>query len=217
MIKNLSLKSSLITEYISELRNVEIQRDRQRFRKNLERLGSIFAYEISQGLNFSKKDIKTPLGIAPCSCLEEQPVLATILRAGIPFYHGMLNFFDQADSAFISSHRVYSEDHLKFKIKLESLSCPKLEDRVLILSDPMLATGSSLIDSLEEVFKIGKPKQTHIAAVIASEQGIANLKARFPDFTIWVGAVDPELNSSSYIVPGLGDVGDLAFGSKIQN
>ncbi len=217
MIKNLGTSASLVSEYISELRNIEIQNDRLRFRRNLERLGSIFAYEISKELSYRKKKITTPLAVAECQCLIEQPVLATILRAGIPFYQGMLNFFDQADSAFISSHRVYSEDHLKFQIKLESLSCPKLADRVFIIVDPMLATGSSLIDSLEEVFKIGKPKEVHIAAIIASEQGIKNLIAKYPDFTIWVGAIDPELNASSYIVPGLGDVGDLAFGAKLQN
>ena len=216
MVFDLSQGSSLINSYLAELRDKEIQKDRQKFRKNLERLGSIFAYEISKTLPFQIAKTNTPLGVANSHILTEQPVIATILRAGIPFYNGMLDFFDKADSAFISSHRVYSQDHSHFEIKLESLSCPSLKDRIFIVTDPMLATGSSLVNCLEEIYKIGKPKETYIASVIASQEGINCINKSFPDIKIWVGAIDQELNKFSYIVPGIGDVGDLSFGEKLQ-
>lgn len=216
MVYNLGEHNSLITQYISEIRNVEIQGDRLRFRRNLERIGEIIAYEISKTLPYVKQRVMTPLGVAEVPVLKEQPVIGTILRAGIPMHYGILNYFDRADNAFISAYRKHT-DAGSFVIELEYLACADLRDKVLIVADPMLATGASMVKTLQQVFEIGKPSHTHIACVIASRAGIEKVRENLTDITIWTAAIDDELNPQSYIVPGLGDAGDLAFGEKIQH
>jgi uracil phosphoribosyltransferase len=215
MLTNFSEQKSIINQYIGELRDVNIQGDRMRFRKNMERIGQLIAYEISKELTYETKDIETPLGVAPTSVLNSQPVLATILRAGLPLHEGLLNTFDQADNAFISAYRKHHKDGT-FEINLQYISCPKLENRPLIISDPMLATGASMIKSIQELAKYGKPSQIHIVTVIASAYGINQVRRFFPKARIWAGAIDEELTAKSYIVPGLGDAGDLSYGSKLQ-
>lgn len=216
MVYNLGEHNSLITQYISEIRNVEIQGDRMRFRRNLERIGEIIAYEISKTLPYVKQRVMTPLGVAEVPVLKEQPVIGTILRAGIPMHYGILNYFDRADNAFISAYRKHT-DAGSFVIELEYLACADLRDKVLIVADPMLATGASMVKTLQQVFEIGKPSHTHIACIIASRAGIEKVRENLTDITIWTAAIDDELNPQSYIVPGLGDAGDLAFGEKIQH
>lgn len=216
MIVNLSEQHSLISNWIYELRNVEIQKDRFRFRRNLERIGEVAAYEISKKLPFIEKEVETPLGTSDSKILKEQPVLATILRAGIPLHQGLLNFFDKADNAFISAYRKHHKDG-SFEISLEYISCPDLEDRILIISDPMLATGSSLVKTIHYLKEEGPPREIHIVAAIACTVGIEYVKREAPAVTIWCGDIDDELTAKGYIVPGLGDAGDLAFGTKTQN
>jgi len=216
MIINLSEQHSLISNWIYELRNVEIQKDRMRFRRNLERIGEIAAYEISKKLPFIEQEVETPLGISDSKILKEQPVLATILRAGIPLHQGLLNFFDKADNAFISAYRKHNKDG-SFEISLDYISCPDLEDRILIISDPMLATGSSLAKTVHFLKEEGPPKEIHIVVAIACTVGIEYVKREAPNVTIWCGDIDDELTAKGYIVPGLGDAGDLAFGPKTQN
>lgn len=216
MIHNLGLNNSIINQYISEIRDVEVQKDSLRFRNNMIRLGEIFAYEISKMLDYSDEDVVTSLGVAKVPTLLQQPILATILRAGLPLHQGLLNFFDHADNAFISAYRRHYNDGT-FEIKIDYLSSPMLENRILILADPMLATGQSMALTYKEIVAAnGKPKHTHIVSAIASAEGIEYLKRQMPsgEFTFWTAAVDEELTAQSYIVPGLGDAGDLAFGSK---
>lgn len=215
MIVNLSQQHSLISNWVGELRDVSIQTDRMRFRRNLERIGEVAAYEISKVLPFTEQEIQTPLGTAVHKVLKEQPVLATILRAGLPLHQGLLNFFDKADNAFISAYRKHHKDG-SFEISLEYVSCPDLENRVLIISDPMLATGSSLVKTIHFLKEEGRPKEIHIVAAIACTVGIEYVKREEPAVTIWCGDIDDELTAKGYIVPGLGDAGDLAFGSKVQ-
>ncbi|GDX52201.1 uracil phosphoribosyltransferase [Bacteroidota bacterium] len=216
MVVDLSKTNSLINQFVSEIRDIEIQNDRLRFRRNIERVGEIAAYEISKTLEFQKRSIQTPLGKIDIPVLKEQPVLGTILRAGLPLHNGLLNYFDQADNAFISAYRHHHEDGT-FEIKLEYMASSSIENKILIIADPMLATGNSMALTLQEVFKLGKPKHTHIVSVIASEAGIEKVRNLIDNFTLWTGAIDKELNSLSYIVPGLGDAGDLAFGEKMQH
>lgn len=214
MVHILSEHNSIINQFIAEIRDVEIQKDRMRFRRNLERIGEIAAYELSKKLEWTKKEVTTPLGIALCPVLKEQPVLATILRAGVPLHNGMLNYFDEADNAFISAYRKHHKDG-SFDIHLEYVSSPSLENRVLILSDPMLATGQSMVKTIKSLYEKGRPKHVHIVAAIASVLGVEYVKSHLPqDVTLWIGAVDEELTAQAYIVPGLGDAGDLAFGIK---
>ena len=215
MIINLSDQHSLLSNWIAELRDVEIQKDRMRFRRNLERIGEVAAYEISKQLPFEEREIQTPLGIAGSKMLTEQPVLATILRAGLPLHQGLLNFFDRADNAFISAYRKHEKDG-SFKISLEYISCPEIEDRILIISDPMLATGSSLVKTIQFLKDEGRPKEIHVVVAIACTVGIEYIKREDPFVTIWCGDIDDELTAKGYIVPGLGDAGDLAFGMKVQ-
>jgi uracil phosphoribosyltransferase len=215
MVINLSEKYSLLSDWIAELRDVEIQNDRMRFRKNLERIGEVAAIEISSQLEFVEKEIQTPLGTIVSKVLKEQPVLATILRAGLPLHQGLLNYFDKADNAFISAYRKHNRDG-SFEISLDYVSCPELEGRVVIISDPMLATGSSLVKTIQFLRDEGKPKEIHIVAVIACTVGIEYVKRSEPQCKIWCGAIDDELTAKGYIVPGLGDAGDLAFGTKVQ-
>jgi len=215
MVHNLSNEVSILNQYISEIRNVETQKDRLRFRTNLERIGSIMAYEISKLLDFTTKDVETPLGIAHCKTLHSNVVLASIMRAGIPMHNGLLQVFDQAENAFISAYRKHDKSG-GFSIKLEYVSKPDLRDKILILCDPMLATGSSMGLTYKALIEDGKPKHTHILAAIASSEGVKYMQRNFSkkDMTIWAAAVDDELTAQAYIVPGLGDAGDLAFGTK---
>lgn len=215
MIINLSQQHSLVSNWVGELRDVTVQTDRMRFRRNLERIGEVAAYEISKVLPSVDKDIQTPLGTAVHKVLKEQPVLATILRAGLPLHQGLLNYFDQADNAFISAYRKHNKDG-SFEISLDYVSCPELENRVVIISDPMLATGSSLVKTIHFLKAEGKPSSIHIVAAIACTVGIEYVTREEPAVTIWCGDIDDELTAKGYIVPGLGDAGDLAFGTKIQ-
>jgi uracil phosphoribosyltransferase len=216
MVHNLSLKSSLLNQFIAEIRDVNIQKDSLRFRKNMERIGEIFAYEISKTLDYETTSTQTPLGIAESKRLILQPVIATILRAGLPLHNGLLNYFDQAQNAFISAFRKHNK-HDSFEISIEYVASPNLNDKVLIFCDPMIATGSSMFLTYKELIKKGQPKHTHCVCAIASEDGLNYLKNNMPNsnYTIWCGAIDAELNSQSYILPGLGDAGDLAFGNKL--
>jgi uracil phosphoribosyltransferase len=216
MVINLSEKHSLLGNWISELRDMDIQMDRMRFRRNLERIGEIMAYEISKTLPFEEKDITTPLGISVCKMLKEQPVLATILRAGLPLHQGMLNYFDKADNAFISAYRKHNRDG-SFDINLEYISCPPLEDRILIISDPMLATGSSLVKTIHFLKNEGIAKEVHVVAAIACSVGIEYVRREVPHVKLWCGDIDEELTAKGYIVPGLGDAGDLSYGEKLQS
>jgi uracil phosphoribosyltransferase len=215
MVRNLSNTYSIVSDWISELRDVQQQADRMRFRRNLERIGELAALEISTKLAFEEKEIQTPLGIASCKTLIDQPILATILRAGLPLHNGLLNIFDKADNAFIAAYRKHRHDG-SFDISLEYISCPDLDDRVLIISDPMIATGSSLVKTIQFLREEGKPKEIHIVAAIACTVGIEFVKRAEPQVTIWCGDIDEELTAKGYIVPGLGDAGDLAYGPKVQ-
>jgi uracil phosphoribosyltransferase len=216
MVTNLSTKHSLLTNWISELRNTDIQTDRMRFRRNLERIGEVMAYEISKILPWQEKEIQTPLGIHTSKVLKEQPVLATILRAGLPLHQGLLNYFDKADNAFISAYRKHRRDG-SFDINLEYLSAASLENRVLIICDPMLATGASLTAALQALKDSGTPLQIHIVSAIAASVGIEYVIREFGEkLYIWCGDIDDELTAKGFIVPGLGDAGDLAFGPKTQ-
>lgn len=217
MIINLSQQHSLVSNWISELRDVNIQTDRLRFRRNLERIGEIAAYEISKELEWKETEIQTPLGIHTSKVLAAQPVLATILRAGLPMHNGMLNYLDKADNAFISAYRKHHRDGT-FEISLEYMSCPSLEGRVVIVSDPMLATGASLVKTIAVLQADSKPSTIHIVCAIASTVGIEFIERECgTNIKIWCGDIDDELTAKGYIVPGLGDAGDLAFGSKAQS
>lgn len=215
MVINLSTKCSLVCDWISEIRDVQIQSDRMRFRRNLERIGEIAAYEISRHMAYEEKEIQTPLGISQCKVLKEQPVLATILRAGLPLHQGLLNYFDKADNAFISAYRKHQLDG-SFEISLDYISCPELENRVVIISDPMLATGSSLVKTIQYLRDEGHPREIHVVVAIACTVGIEYVQRSEPQVKIWCGAIDEELTAKGYIVPGLGDAGDLAYGTKVQ-
>lgn len=215
MVINLSAQHSLMGIWMRELRDVSIQRDRMRFRRNLERIGEVAAYEISKRLSYQEEDVTTPLGIARCAVLAQQPVLGTILRAGLPLHQGLLNYFDSADHAFISAYRRHQPDG-SFDIQLEYVSCPPLEGRILILADPMLATGASLVKTLQSLQEEGVPAEIHLVSAIACTTGIERVQHYFPAATIWAGDVDDEITQKGYIVPGLGDAGDLAYGLKSQ-
>lgn len=216
MVKDFGGQQSLFNQFIAELRDASVQQDSMRFRRNLERVGEIFAYEISKMLPFEKQDVTTPLGVAQVPSLIEQPVLATILRAGLPLHQGLQNFFDKADNAFIAAYRK-AIDGDSFDINMEYITSPSLQDRTVILSDPMLATGSSLVLAYEFLKSRGIAKHTHIVSVVASQEGVDCVceKLKGEPVTLWVGAIDPSLNEKAYIIPGLGDAGDLAFGTKL--
>lgn len=209
----LNQSSSIANHFLAELRDVQVQKDSMRFRKNLERLGEIFAYEISKKLRYQSADVETPLGTASVSLMEEQPVLATILRAGLPLHQGLLNYFDKANSAFIAAYRK-SHKSGDFYIQMEYVSAPDLNDKVVIMSDPMLATGMSMVLCCKELLSTYNIKELHIVSVIASSEGVAHVKANLPKARLWLGAIDEEMTTKAYIVPGLGDAGDLAFGEK---
>lgn len=217
MVIDLSKNNSLLNHWVAELRDVHVQNDRMLFRRNIERIGEVAAYELSKSLVYKTVDVTTPLGTASTPLLEKQPVLATILRAGLPLHQGMLNYFDKADNAFISAYRKHHPDG-SFEISLEYLSCPDLNGRVLILCDPMLATGASLVETIQAIQKTYTPSQIHIVVTIASQKGIEHVEKELgAAIPIWCAAIDPTLNDKSYIVPGLGDAGDLAFGTKMQS
>ena len=215
MVINLSREHSLVNTWIAELRDAEVQIDRMRFRRNLERIGEVAAYEISKRMKYTNQEIQTPMGTAVCEMLEEQPVLTTILRAGLALHNGLLNYFDKADNAFVSAYRKHFKDGT-FEIALEYLSCPEIDDRILIISDPMLATGASLVKTIQYLKEEGKPKAIHIVTAIACTIGIEYVIREVPEAIVWCGAIDDELTAKGYIVPGLGDAGDLAYGAKIQ-
>lgn len=215
-VVNFSQQNSLLNTFVREIRDIHIQNDRLRFRKNIERIGEIMAYEISKDLGYINYNVATPLGEIDVNVLNDDIVIATILRAGLIYHQGFLNFFDGADSAFVSAYRKYKENQLSFNIHIEYIASPRLEDRILILTDPMLATGGSMELSYHALLTKGKPKHIHIATIIASQQAIDYCKEKFPseNTTIWVAAIDPELDNHAYIIPGLGDAGDLAYGLK---
>jgi len=209
---------SMIDQYLGEIRNVHIQQDPMRFRANIQRIGEIFAIEIGKTLPFQLTEITTPLGTAMVPQMDSQPVLATILRAGLPMHQGMLRIFDRAENAFISAFRKYRDDHT-FEIEFEYMSSPSLDGKIVILTDPMLASGMSMEVSYLGLLSKGKPAHIHLVSVIGSKQGVAYIteKITSPNVTLWLGAVDEELNAFSYIVPGLGDAGDLAYGAKVDS
>lgn len=214
MVRELGKVNSVLNRFISEVRSAQIQKDRMRFRRNLERLGEIMAYEISKELEYETKEIVTPLGELDMNLISEEPLVATILRAGLPFHQGFINYFDEADNAFVSAYRRYHKGG-EFEIEVEYVSCPSIEGRTIIIADPMIATGASIECVYKALRSRGVPKHVHIVSVIASVQGIDHLRSQLPkNVTFWAGAVDKELTAQAYIVPGLGDAGDLAFGSK---
>ena len=217
-IINLSDTPSLVSRYMRELRDVSIQNDPMRFRTNLNRIGQIMAYEISKRLDYNVEDVQTPLGRALCHEISDKVVLATILRAGLPFHHGFLDFFDGAENAFVSAYRRYKEKGDQFDVLVEYLASPDINGKTLILVDPMLATGSSMELGYRALLKKGTPARLHVASVIASRQAVEYLSKVLPAgmTTIWAAAIDPETNAHSYIVPGLGDAGDLAYGQKLD-
>ncbi|SMO60664.1 uracil phosphoribosyltransferase [Solitalea koreensis] len=214
MIHLLNKTPSIANQFIAELRHIDMQNDRMRFRKNMERLGEIFAYEISRKMEYLEEDVLTPLGMARVPLIQELPVLTTILRAGLPLHQGLLNYFDRSDCAYISAYRKTSKSN-EFEIKMEYFSTPDLSGRIVIVSDPMLATGSSMVLVCKELLARFDIKELHIVSVIASALGVEHVRANLPKAQLWLGAVDEELTSKAYIVPGLGDAGDLCFGEKI--
>ncbi|MBO5053775.1 MAG: uracil phosphoribosyltransferase [Muribaculaceae bacterium] len=214
-IINFQDSPSLVSQYLAEMRDTTIQNDPLRFRRNLERTGEIMAYEISKHLNYTTIEVTTPLAKAQCPVIDEQVVLATIFRAGVPFHQGFLNFYDRAENAFVSAYRKYKEKE-NFDVCIEYLASPRLDGKTLILCDPMLATGASMELSYRALITKGMPAHIHVASVIASQTAIDYIARTFPEdrTTVWVGAIDAEINAHSYIVPGLGDAGDLAYGTK---
>lgn len=215
-IVNLSEQNTILNRFVSELRDIDIQRDRLRFRRNVERIGEIMAYEISKTLDYNLLETQTPLGLSVTNVPYDQIVVGTILRAGLVFHHGFIGYFDRAENAFVSAYRRYRENHQSFHIHIEYIASPRIDDKVLILTDPMLATGGSMDLSYQALLTKGEPKHIHIATIIASQQAIDYCAKNFPQAktTIWAAAIDPELNDEAYIVPGLGDAGDLAYGEK---
>ncbi len=216
-VHNLSLSSSMIHQYIHDLRNVDVQTNRELFRMNTQRIGRAIGWEISKHLNYQSQIIKTPLSDCHQKVLTDEVVSVTILRAGLPLHEGILDTFPHAENGFISAYRKHEEDG-SFSIEVEYVACPSLEGKVLILNDPMLATGRSFLNAWTALRDLGTPKEVHCVAVIGSEEGVEYLKNEAPTgFDLWIGTIDPKLNDKKYIVPGLGDAGDLAFGTKMQH
>ncbi len=215
-IINLSEQNTILNKFVSELRDIEIQKDSMRFRRNVSRIGEIMAYEISKKLNYELLETQTPLGKSSTYVPADPIVIGTILRAGLGFHHGFLECFDKAENAFVSAYRKYRENQDSFHVHIEYIASPRIENKVLILTDPMLATGGSMDLSYQALLTKGTPKYIHVATIIASQQAIDYCAKNFPQdkTTIWAAAIDPELNSHAYIVPGLGDAGDLAYGEK---
>ena len=214
-VHNLGERWSLFQQFMCEIRDVEIQQDSLRFRRNIERMGEVFAYEISKVMQHKDIQVQTPMGNADCAVLSEQPVLATILRAGLPLHRGLLNYFDRAENTFISAYRKHAQDSDQFEVEIEYLSSPSVAGKTVILCDPMLATGSSMVLAYKALLERGTPAHLHVVVVIATEEGMQMAMKNLPaETTYWVGAIDPEMTSMKYIVPGLGDAGDLAYGAK---
>jgi uracil phosphoribosyltransferase len=211
----LTENNSLANQFLSELRDEQIQKDSMRFRRNLERLGEVFAYEISKTLNFQKQEVSTQLGIKKTYHLSQDVVLVTILRAGLPLHQGLLNYFDKAENAFIGAYRGKHDEKEVFEIEMDYITSPDINGKVLIISDPMLATGKSIEKAYHAMLRYGVPAKAHIVSAIASQDGVKFIQTQLPQCHLWVGDIDDEMNSKSYIVPGLGDAGDLAFGEKI--
>lgn len=216
MVTNLSDTNSILCNWIAQVRDINIQQDRMRFRRNMERVGEIAAYEISKYLPYTECNVQTPMGEALCNQLEQVPVLATLLRAGLPLHQGIMNYFDDADNAFIAGYRKHHRDG-SFEIAQYYVTSPDIAGRPLIVSDPMLATGASLVLALQSLLENGEPSQLHVVSVIACTEGVEHVKRKFPNAYIWAGAIDEELTARGYIVPGLGDAGDLSFGVKTQS
>ncbi|WP_339894630.1 uracil phosphoribosyltransferase [uncultured Algibacter sp.] len=216
-IHNISLENSILNNFISEIRHVEIQKDSMRFRRNIERIGEILGYEMSKSLSYNTEPIETPLGTCAINLPENEIVLCSILRAGVPLHNGLLNYFDTAENAFISAYRHHKHNPESFEIIVEYLACPNLENKTLVLADPMLATGQSMVATFEALKPFGTPKEIHLISVIGAQEGVDFVKQNFDDNThLWIAAIDETLNDKGYIIPGLGDAGDLAFGKKLQ-
>jgi uracil phosphoribosyltransferase len=216
-IHNLSEQNSILNTFISEIRDVTVQKDSMRFRRNIERIGEVLGYEMSKSLSYMLSTVNTPLGKSSINLFENDIVLCSILRAGVPLHQGLLNYFDDAENAFISAYRHHRHDPESFEIVVEYLACPNLENKTLILADPMLATGQSLVSTYEALKPFGIPKEIHLVNVIGAQDGIDFIDGYFPEKThLWIATVDDDLDSKGYIVPGLGDAGDLAFGEKLQ-
>lgn len=215
-VKHLIEENSLLCHFVSEMRDVTVQGDSMRFRRNVERVGEIMSYELSKQLHYTQRQVQTPLGIANCAQISDQVVIATILRAGLTLHQGFLNYFDKAENAFVSAYRKY-KDRLNFDIFIEYIASPALEGKTLLLVDPMLATGSSMELAYRALLTKGQPAEVHLVSIIASQQAVDNLTKLFPEdsITLWVAAIDPTLDEHAYIVPGLGDAGDLAYGEKL--
>ncbi len=215
MLTVLSQNFSLVNSWINELRNIETQQDRMKFRRNMERIGEIAAFEISKGLEQKEIEITTPLDKIKVKEIAVQPVITTILRAGVPLFQGILNYFDKADCGFVAAYRKHDANDY-FSIKQDYLTCPNIDGRPLIVADPMLATGASLIEAIKDLLNHGNPTQLHIVAAIASKQGVETIQKAYPHANVLVGVIDDELTSKGYITPGLGDAGDLSYGEKLQ-
>jgi uracil phosphoribosyltransferase len=217
-IHDLSLENSILNTFISEIRDVKIQKDSMRFRRNIERIGEILGYEMSKILSYKKSTIKTPLGNCDIHLLNNDIVLCSVLRAGLPLHNGLLNYFDSAENAFISAYRHHKDDSEDFEIIVEYLACPSLENKTLILADPMLATGQSLVSTFKALKPFGAPKAIHLVSVIGAKEGVDYIQNYFDKKThLWIAAIDEHLNEKGYIIPGLGDAGDLSFGKKLQH
>jgi uracil phosphoribosyltransferase len=218
IIHNLSEQNSILNNFISEIRSANIQKDSMRFRRNIERIGEILGYELSKTLNFKSSEVITPLGNCSINLIENNIVLCSILRAGVPLHNGLLNYFDAAENAFISAYRHHKNNPESFEIIVEYLACPSLEGKTLILADPMLATGQSMVATYEALKPFGKPKEVHLVSVIGAQEGVDYVDSSFTEKThLWIAAIDKNLNDKGYIIPGLGDAGDLAFGDKLQH
>jgi len=215
-IHNLEKNNSILNQFISEIRDANIQKDAMRFRRNIERIGEVLSYELSKTLNFHLINVKTPLGVKEVSVLRDKLVLCSILRAGFPLHQGLLNYFDNAENAFVSAYRNHPEGDNDFEVMVNYLASPSIENKILLLADPMLATGKTLENVLKSFKKHGTPKQIHIVSVIGSTEGVSYIKKVFPENThLWIATIDKNLNSKGYILPGLGDAGDLSYGEKL--
>lgn len=214
-VHNLSDQNSVFNQFIAEIRDAEVQKDSMRFRRNMERIGEVLGYELSKQLEYAPSQVKTPLGVAETELMTSQPVVASILRAGLPLHQGLLNVFDKAENSFVSAYRKHHKSG-EFEIHVDYLASPNLDGKVLILADPMLATGSSMVSVYKALLQMGTPKKIHVVSTVASKEAVDHVLAKFPQGTeLWLGAIDNELTAQSYIVPGLGDAGDLAFGEKV--
>ncbi len=215
-IRYLSDQNSILTHFLSQLRNVDVQKDSMRFRRNIERIGEIMSYEISKTLEFKSVDVQTPLAVKHTYELKDKVVICSVLRAGLALHQGFLNYFDDSENGFISAFRHHPNNDDAFEIKVEYQAVPNINDKILLLVDPMLATGQSLVAVFNQLLATQKPKEIHIAAVIAAPEGVEYLKENLPDYcNLWIAVLDDCLNDKKYIVPGLGDAGDLAYGNKL--